>query len=65
MIRVRVVATSRARVSVMLGVGLCLKLGYTICNIMTIAHQTSLSLEFSRQEYWSRLPCSPPGYQLN
>ena len=27
----------------------------------TIAHQAPLSMEFSRQEYWSRLPCPPPG----
>ena len=27
----------------------------------TVAHQTPLSMEFSRQEYWSGLPCSPPG----
>ena len=27
----------------------------------TIAHQVPLSMEFSRQEYWSRLPCPPPG----
>ena len=27
----------------------------------TLAHQASLSLGFSRQEYWSGLPCPPPG----
>ena len=27
----------------------------------TVAHQVSLSMGFSRQEYWSRLPCPPPG----
>ena len=27
----------------------------------TVAHQVPLSMEFSRQEYWSGLPCSPPG----
>ena len=27
----------------------------------TVAHQTPLSMEFSRQEYWSGLPCLPPG----
>jgi len=26
-----------------------------------IACQASLSMEFSRQEYWSGLPCPPPG----
>ena len=27
----------------------------------TVAHQTPLSMGFSRQEYWSGLPCPPPG----
>ena len=27
----------------------------------TVACQAPLSLEFSRQEYWSGLPCPPPG----
>ena len=27
----------------------------------TVAHQASLSVEFSRQEYWSGLPFSSPG----
>ena len=27
----------------------------------TITHQAPLSMEFSRQEYWSRLPSPPPG----
>ena len=27
----------------------------------TITHQAPLSVEFSRQDYWSGLPCSPPG----
>ena len=26
----------------------------------TAAHQTPLSMEFFRQEYWSVLPCPPP-----
>ena len=29
--------------------------------LWTIAGQTPLSTEFSRQEYWSDLPCPPPG----
>ena len=28
---------------------------------MTVAHQASLSMEFSRQDYWSALPCPPLG----
>ena len=27
----------------------------------TLACQAALSMEFSRQEYWSGLPCPPPG----
>ena len=27
----------------------------------TVAHQAPLSMGFSRQEYWSGLPCCPPG----
>ena len=27
----------------------------------TVAHQFPLSMGFSRQEYWSGLPCPPPG----
>ena len=27
----------------------------------TVAHEASLSMGFSRQEYWSGLPCPPPG----
>ena len=27
----------------------------------TLAHQAALSMGFFRQEYWSGLPCPPPG----
>ena len=27
----------------------------------TVAHQAPLSMGLSRQEYWSGLPCPPPG----
>ena len=27
----------------------------------TVVHQSALSMGFSRQEYWSGLPCPPPG----
>ena len=33
----------------------------TLCNPQTVAHQAPLSMEISRQEYWSGLPCPPPG----
>ena len=29
--------------------------------LWTVAHQAPLSMEFSRQEYWSGLPCPSPG----
>ena len=28
-------------------------------NLWTVAHQASLSLGFSRQEFWTGLPCHP------
>ena len=36
----------------------CVRLFATL---WTVAHQALLSMGFSRQEYWSGLPCSPPG----
>ena len=34
-----------------------------LCAILrTVAFQGPLSMGFSRQEYWSGLPCLPPGY---
>ena len=33
--------------------------------LWTIARQAPLSMGFSRQEYWSELPCLPPGDLLN
>ena len=29
--------------------------------LWTVAHQAPYSMGFSRQEYWSGLPCPPPG----
>ena len=29
--------------------------------LWTVAYQTSLSVGFSRQEYWNELPWPPPG----
>ena len=31
----------------------------------TVAHQAPLSMRFYRQEYWSGLPCPPPGGLLD
>ena len=33
----------------------------TFVTLGTVAHQAPLSMGFSRQEYWSRSPCPPPG----
>ena len=33
----------------------------TLCNPMAVAHQAPLSMGFSRQEYWSGLPCPLAG----
>ena len=33
----------------------------TLCTLKTVAHQDPLSMEFSRQEYWSGLPFPSPG----
>ena len=35
--------------------------GLTLCDPWTVAHQASLSMGFSRQEYWSGLPFPSPG----
>ena len=40
---------------------LILHLCATLCNPWTVAWQIPLSMGFSRQEYWSGLPFSPPG----
>ena len=41
------------------------KLHLTLATPWTVAHQAPLSMEFSRPEYWSGLPCPPPGDLLN
>ena len=33
----------------------------TLCDSTDCTHQAPLSMGFSRQEYWSGLPCPPPG----
>ena len=32
-----------------------------LTTLRTVAHQAPLSMRFPRQEYWSGLPCPPPG----
>ena len=39
----------------------CFSHGQLFATSWTVAHQASLSMGFSRQEYWSELPCHPPG----
>ena len=43
------------------GGGVVTKLCLTLATPWTIAHQAPLSMRFFRQEYWSVLPCPPPG----
>ena len=33
----------------------------SLLTLWTVACQAPLSMEFSRQEYWSGFPCPPPG----
>ena len=42
----------------MLNLFSCVQLFVTL---WTVTHKTSLSMGFSRQKYWSGLPCPPPG----
>ena len=43
---------------------LATQLYLTLCNPMDCSRQAPLSIAFSRQEYWSGLPCPPPGIFL-
>ena len=43
------------------GDGVVAKLGPTLATPWTVALQGLLSMGFSRQEYWSRLPIPSPG----
>ena len=36
-----------------------------LATLWTVAYQAPQSTEFSRQEYWSELPCPPPGDLLD
>ena len=38
-----------------------LQLCLTLCDSMDCSHQPPLSTGVSQQEYWSGLPCPPPG----
>ena len=39
----------------------CFSLVRLFATLWTVAHQAPLSMGFFRQEYWSGLPCPPPG----
>ena len=45
----------------MMCVCVCVELLQLCLTPWTVAHQAPLPMGFSRQEYWSRLPCPPPG----
>ena len=40
---------------------MCLRVLQLFVTPWAVAHQAPLSVGFSRQEYWSGLPCPPPG----
>ena len=40
---------------------MCARLCLILCNPWTVAQQAPLSMEFSRQEFWSELPFPSPG----
>ena len=46
-------------------VGLFAKLCLILATPWTVACHTSISMGFSKQEYWSRLPCPSPGDLLD
>ena len=57
---------SRARDSDVLGAGVCAcsfpsVMSDSFATPWIVAHQVPLSMGFSQQEYWSALPCPPPG----
>ena len=39
----------------------CFSCVWLLMTLWTVAHQSPLSMEFSRQESWSELPCPPRG----
>ena len=39
----------------------CCRFSLTLCDLWTVTLQAFLSMGFSGQEYWSGLPCPPPG----
>ena len=43
----------------------CFSRVWLFATLWTVAHQAPLSMGFSREEYWSGLPCPPPGDLLD
>jgi len=39
----------------------CFSCVWLFATLWTVTHQAPLSMGFSRQDYWSGLPCPPPG----
>ena len=39
----------------------CFSCAQIFVTVWTVACQASLSMEFSKQEYWNGLSCPPPG----
>ena len=59
-------AGHQAFISLAGGGGLVAQSCLTLCDPSgLLARQAPLSMGFSRQEYWSGLPCPPPGYHPN
>ena len=52
-------------IAVALACAQSLQLCPALCTPWTVAHQAPLAIGFSWQEYWSGLPCPPPGDLLN
>ena len=46
---------------VSMGILTCFSRVWLFMTLWTVAHQAPLSMGFPRQEYWSGLPCPPPG----
>ena len=40
----------------------CFSHVWLFVTLWTIAHQAPMSMGFSKQEYWTGLPCPPPGH---
>ena len=53
--------TPRTGISVLCSLCSAAQLCWLCATPWTAAHQAPLSMEFSRQEYWSELPFPPPG----